>query len=235
MKKLLSVLLAVILCSVISFPTVTNSLSVSAKKKTLYVSTKKLSIYESGKIKVTLKGKGTLSYSIANTNIAQCTWDKKWKGNSIYLKIKGKNYGSTTITIKNKKTKEKIKVKLKVKLATIKLPKTPFTITNYDWNGRVDSIITVTKVWVKKSYFDNFDKETTFKLYAKGTKTYDAEGDYISQSSWIPWKLYKDGIVKDSDEILTTDIATGESFESYDYISDLKAGIYTVKFLNYKG
>ncbi len=205
--------------------------TVDAKSKTFYANKNKITIQKSGSVTITSKLGGALTCKVAKSSICTAKWGK-WKGNKIKLKLKGKSYGKTTVTIKNKKTKQTIKIKVNVKIVQISLPKTPFTIKNYDWDGYLKEEVKVTKVWTKITYYSS---SVSVKLYARGSKTYSSSSYNTSTSAWLPWKIYSSGnIVKDSDEILTTDIEVGESFESYDYI-DLSPGKYTLKFLNYQG
>lgn len=229
-NKVIPVLLVSILLLTSFF--VVNPTKASAAKSPLTVNHSSVSINKSGSVNVTCRVNGSLSFSVANSSIISAKWGK-WKGNTIKLYFTGKKAGTTKVTVKSTGTKVKRVIKVTCNLIKINLPKTPFYIKNYDYNGSVESTIKITKAWVKYDYYDSYDRETTVKLYVKGQQTYSKHGRYTSTSSWIPWKLYKGRTVVDSEEILTSDISTGEYFTSYDYISDLKGGTYTVKFLNY--
>lgn len=205
--------------------------AVNAKSKTFYANKTKVTIQKSGYVTITSKLGGSLSCKVSKPSICTAKWGK-WSGNKIKLKLKGKKYGKTTVTVTNKKTNNKIKVKVNVKTVELKLPKTPFIIKNYDWDGYLDEEVEITKVWYKVNYIGDYDKDPSVKLYVRGTKTFSKESSNTSTRAWIPWKAYKGNIVKDSDEILTTDIEVGEGFEGYDYV-DLAPGKYKIKFLNY--
>ena len=205
--------------------------SVNAKSKTLYANKTKITIQNKGSVTITSKKSGSLLFTVANSKICSAKWGK-WNGNKIKLYLTGKSYGKTTVKVKYKKTKKSIKITVNVRTVDIKLPKTPFYIRNYDYDGRLTDTVKITKVWTKIQYW-NFSSEPSVQIYVRGVKTYSNEHYSISESVWVPWKVYKGNTVVDSGSILTSDIAVREGFIDYDYVDNMKPGKYSIKFLNY--
>lgn len=228
-KKSISVILLITL--IFSLLAGTFS-SVNAKSKTLYANKTKITIQNKGSVTITSKKSGSLLFTVANSKICSAKWGK-WNGNKIKLYLTGKSYGKTTVTVKNKKTKKSIKITVNVRTVDIKLPKTPFYIRNYDYDGRLTDTVKITKVWTKIQYWSFAINDPSVQIYVKGVKTYSNEHYGISESVWVPWKVYKGNTVVDSGSILTSDISVGEGFVNYTYINNVKPGKYNVKFLNH--
>lgn len=206
--------------------------SVNAKGKTLYANKTKITIQDKGTVTITSKSSGSLSFKVANKNICSAKWGK-WKGDNIKLYLSGKSYGSTKITVKNTKTKKSIKITVNVRTVDIKLPKTPFYINSYDYDGYLTDTVKITKVWTKIKYWSFAINDPSVQIYVKGVKTYSDQYADISDRVWVPWKVYKGNTVVDSGSIITSDISVGEGFVNYTYIDNVKPGKYNIKFLNH--
>jgi hypothetical protein len=243
MKKIISLLLSVAVIASVAVSSVGNA---SAKSKKFYANKKSVTVTSGKKttVKITSKKGKKLTFTIANGSICTAKFGK-WNGKKITLKITGLMNGKTKITVKNKKTKKKIKISVTVKGGQTKstssakpkvnlvFPSTPFTIRNYGYRDELKDTVVISDVWTEITYY-SYNEEASVKLWVRGTKTFSSESSNTSSSVWIPWKAYNsNNIVVDSDEILSTDIAVGESFESYDYVDHLYPGkTYTIKFLD---
>lgn len=67
-------------------------------------------------VKITLKHRCGLRYSIASPYVVSCSWDKQWYENNTvaYLYITGERTGTTYVTITNTFNNEKVRIKVTV-------------------------------------------------------------------------------------------------------------------------
>ncbi len=118
-------------------------------------------------------------------------------------------------------------------IVEITIPKLPKTISDYKYNGTVDSSCKVTAISCEflASY-----SEDSIKIFFTGEKTYDSDGAGQSSSCRIGWKLYDDeDYVVDSGTFYSESIKTGEKFKNgYSYASDCiePGGSYRLEILD---
>lgn len=111
----------------------------------------------------------------------------------------------------------------------VKLPQTPIIIKNYDYRGRIRKVCNVTNVRFDCHKSGN---QYFYKIYVDGEKTYDTDGNYISSSCPIGYKIYRNGAVIESGTIYTTNISVNERFADCYTNGFLDAGNYELKLLD---
>ncbi len=111
----------------------------------VYVETTEVTLMEgtSQRVKITLRGGGTVIYSVGNYDIINCTADNVWQGDDTWLTIHGLMPGKTTITITNSENSG---------VYTINVNVTPiFTVSATEitvQRGRTASITLTDNSWV---------------------------------------------------------------------------------------
>lgn len=116
----------------------------------------------------------------------------------------------------------------------ITLPKTPITIHDYRSNGSIETSCKVTSVKYKINSV--FSSGVYVTIYWSGEQTYNYEGDNISKSCVIGYKLYdSQGYVVKSGTDYSTAVQKGEKFKDadffiYDPLDPNES--YTLEFVN---
>lgn len=95
----------------------TCKVTVKKKSPTLSVSDSILNINETGAVKVTYRGSGTIYYHIEDTDIVSCSWKDGWDGYVTTLMVTGKKTGKTTVTITNTEDDSTAKITVNVDLS----------------------------------------------------------------------------------------------------------------------
>lgn len=209
---------------------------ITVKEPTLYANKEMVTLSKNGSdnLTFTMTKEGSLTYDIADTSVVSCTWAKNWSGETIKLKIKALNPGTTTVTVTNSYDDTEVKVKVTVESPLkIILPSVPKTLNEYNYKNTIETTFVVTDIRYETSYYQYGDNYTVY-LYFDGKKTYDEDGPEQSSSCKIGWKLYSSsGAVVKSGACHTSGLAMGERFENEKtYISDLQEGTYTLKLLD---
>lgn len=140
-----------------------------------------------------------------------------------------------TMTIKASHQYEKgICTKCGKGVINIKSPSTPLTVHRL-WIGKIDITVKVTSIRWEVSNNNN-DGTKDIRIYWSGEKTYDADGNNVSSSCYIAYKLYdSNGYVVKSGYDWSNDVKVGEKFkDEYFAIYDLDPNeSYTLEILNY--
>lgn len=119
----------------------------------------------------------------------------------------------------------------------IKLPQTPVTIHDYRYDDSIKTSCKITSVRWEIGYYSESSRDVWIYLYWSGEQTYNYEGNNISSSCGIGYKLYdSEGYVVDSGTSSSTPVQKGEKFkDALITIPDLDPNeSYTLEFLDVK-
>ena len=114
---------------------------------------------------------------------------------------------------------------------SVELPETPVELSRFNYKG-TDSKFRVDDITYK--FEENRDGTVDLKLYFSGEKTYDDDGNNISASCYIAYKLYDaEGYVVKSGTAFSDTLKVGEKQKNITTtIYNLDPGKYTLELLN---
>lgn len=108
----------------------------------------------------------------------------------------------------------------------------PSSYSYYDWNDKKDDTVKVTEVTYtcEKNWDDTYD----ISLYFSGEKTYDRDGNNVSDSCQISYKIYDiEGYVIDDGTYYTPALKVGDKFRKDEeslWLVDFTMGEYIIDF-----